>query len=104
MQVNRTDQEKDDTPNTEMRTADTAKDYEATLKAFKGCDAVIHLAAIPDPVDKDDYMVHNTNVSSAFIALRACAELKINRISFASSVNAIGLAYSEQPNHFDYFP
>ncbi|KAL7007672.1 hypothetical protein EMMF5_002748 [Cystobasidiomycetes sp. EMM_F5] len=104
VQVNRTDQEKDDTPNTEMRTADTASDYEATLKAFKGVDAVIHLAAIPDPVDKDDYKVHNNNVNSAFIGLRACAELKINRVTFASSVNAIGLAFSNQPNRFDYFP
>lgn len=41
IQINRTDQEKDDTPNTTMRTADAANSYEDTLKAFKGCDAVI---------------------------------------------------------------
>lgn len=41
-----------------MRTADIANDYDATVKAFRGADAIIHLAAIPDPVDKDDWKVH----------------------------------------------
>ena len=35
------------------------------------------------------------------LALRACAELGINRISYASSVNALGLEYSRFPS-FDY--
>lgn len=41
-----------------MRTADIANDYEATLAAFRGADAIIHLAAIPNPVDKEDSLVH----------------------------------------------
>jgi len=104
VQINRTKQEKDDTPNTEMRTADAAGDYDATLAAFKGCDAVIHLAAIPNPVDKDDWKVHGNNVNAAFNGFRAAAELGITRFCYASSVNAIGLAYANQPLRFDYFP
>ena len=104
VQINRTKQEKDDTPNTEMRTADAAGDYDATLAAFKGCDAVIHLAAIPNPVDKDDWKVHGNNVNAAFNGFRAAAELGIKRFCYASSVNAIGLAYANQPLRFDYFP
>lgn len=104
IQVNRTDQEYDGTPNSEMRTADVANDYEATVEAFKGCDAIIHLAAIPNPVDKEDAKVHNNNVTSAFNGFRAAAELKIKRFCYASSVNAIGLAYANQPLKFDYFP
>jgi D-arabinose 1-dehydrogenase-like Zn-dependent alcohol dehydrogenase len=57
VQVDRTDEENNGVPNTEMRTADVASDYDATLKAFKGCEAVIHLSAIPNPVDKSDAMV-----------------------------------------------
>jgi hypothetical protein len=57
VQVNRTDEENNGFPNTEMRTADAASDYDATLKAFEGCEAVIHLAAIPNPVDKSDAVV-----------------------------------------------
>lgn len=104
VQINRTDQEYDGTPNSEMRTADTASDYGATIKAFTGCDAVIHLAAIPDPVDKDDWTVHNNNVCSAFNGFYAAGQLGIKRVSYATSVNAIGLSYSNQPLHFDYFP
>lgn len=57
-QVGRTDQDNDGTPNSEMRTANIANDYDATVKAFRGADAIIHLAAIPNPVDKDDWNVH----------------------------------------------
>ncbi|KAL1956672.1 hypothetical protein VTO42DRAFT_6922 [Malbranchea cinnamomea] len=104
VQINRTDQEYDGTPNSEMRTADAANDYHAILKSFEGCDAVIHLAAIPNPVDKDHSKVHNNNVNSAFNGMRAAAELGIKRFCYASSVNAVGLAYANQPLHFDYFP
>lgn len=60
---NRSEQDHDGTPNSEMRTADAASDYDATVKAFSGCDALIHLAAIPNPVDKSDSLVHNNNVN-----------------------------------------
>lgn len=104
VQINRTEQEHDGTQNTEMRTADAASDYDATVKAFKGCDAVIHLAALPNPVGKPDWQVHSNNVNSAFNGLRAAAELGIKRFCYASSVNAIGLAYSERPLRLPYFP
>ena len=57
VQINRSETEPDGTtPDTEMRTADVAGDYDATLEAFRGCDAVVHLAAIPDPVGKADHV------------------------------------------------
>ncbi|KAJ6607398.1 hypothetical protein B0H10DRAFT_2072165 [Mycena sp. CBHHK59/15] len=37
------------------------KDYDATLKALEGCDAIIHLAAFPRPGDYKA-IVHNSNV------------------------------------------
>jgi len=105
IQINRTDMDsKDKTTNSEYRTADTAGDYEATLEAFKGTDAVIHLAAIPNPIDKEDSLVHSNNVQSAFNGFKACGELGIKKICYASSVNAIGLVFSNQPRRFPYFP
>lgn len=104
VQINRSEQEHDGTPNSEMRTADAATDYDATVAAFKGCDAVIHLAALPNPLGKPDWQVHQNNVNSAFNGLRAAAELGIKRVAYASSVNAIGLAYSQQPLRLPYFP
>lgn len=104
MQVNRTDEKNNGFQNTEMRTADAASDYDATVQAFKGCDAVIHLAAIPNPVGTPDHKVHSNNVNSAFNGFRACGELGIKKICYASSVNAIGLAYANQPLKFPFFP
>lgn len=104
VQINRTEEEHDGTANTEMRTADAATDYDATVASFRGCDAVIHLAALPNPLGKPDWQVHQNNVNSAFNGLRAAAELGIRRVSYASSVNAIGLAYSQQPLKLPYFP
>ncbi|KAK5697083.1 hypothetical protein LTR17_024024 [Elasticomyces elasticus] len=92
------------TPNSEVKIANVADDYHAFLDALKGCDALIHLAAIPNPVDKLDADVHNNNVNSAFNGFRAAGELGIKKIAYASSVNAIGLSYSNQPRTWDYFP
>ncbi|RMX91494.1 hypothetical protein D0867_14939 [Hortaea werneckii] len=104
IQINRSEGGKVEVSNTEERIADIAGNYEETLNAVKRSDAIIHLAAIPNPVDKQDANVHNNNVDSAFNGFRAAAELGIKTISYASSVNAIGLAYANQPLHFDYFP
>ena len=78
-------------------------DYDATVKAFRGCYAVVHMAAIPAPGHHPDHVVHNNNVVSSYNVLRAAAEVGIKRVCQASSVNATGLAYSRWPR-FDYFP
>lgn len=104
VQINRTHTEPDGTLNSEMRTADIANDYKAAIEAFKGCDAIIHLAAVPDPVGKANWYVHNNNVNAAFNGFHAAGELGIKRVCYASSVNAIGLAFANKPLHFDYFP
>jgi len=78
-------------------------DYDSFEKALHGCDALIHLAAIASPGRHPDHIVHNNNVVSSYNALRAAAQLGIKRVCQASSINAIGGAYSRAP-HYDYFP
>jgi UDP-glucose 4-epimerase len=78
-------------------------DYEALRQAFAGCDAVIHMAAIPSPGRHPDPIVHNNNVVGSYNALWAAAENGIKRVCQASSVNAIGHAFSRHPR-YDYFP
>ncbi len=80
-----------------------AADYDALVAAFAGCDAMIHMAAIPHPMADPNHIVHNNNVIGSYNALRAAVENGIMRICQASSVNAIGQAYSRNPRH-DYFP
>jgi nucleoside-diphosphate-sugar epimerase len=77
--------------------------YSDLLSALRGCDALIHLAAIPSPTGYAEHVVHHTNVVGSYNALLAAAELGIRRVCQASSVNAIGAAYSRDPQ-FDYFP
>ena len=78
-------------------------DYEALVAGFAGCDAMIHMAAIPHPMKDPNHVVHNNNVVGSYNALRAAVENGIMRIAQASSVNAIGQAYSREPR-YDYFP
>lgn len=80
-----------------------AADYDAMVAAFAGCEAVIHMAAIPHPMNDPNHVVHNNNVVGSYNALRAAVENGIMRICQASSVNAIGQAYSRDPR-YDYFP
>jgi UDP-glucose 4-epimerase len=77
--------------------------YDDFLAAMDGCEGLIHLAAIPSPGHHPDHVVHNNNVVASYNALRGAAELGIRKICQASSVNAVGLAYSRWP-HFDYLP
>jgi len=78
-------------------------DYAAVEQALLGCDAVIHLAAIPAPRGHPDHLVHNNNVVSSYNVLSAAARLGITRVCMASSVNATGGVWSRQPR-YDYFP
>ncbi|BEI91359.1 uncharacterized protein CcaverHIS019_0401790 [Cutaneotrichosporon cavernicola] len=84
-------------------------------KAIEGCDALIHLAAVyslQNPTDPDgpllryvpEETVHNVNSTMSWNALQAAGEVGIERISMASSVNAIGLIFSKPRPHFDYLP
>jgi nucleoside-diphosphate-sugar epimerase len=77
--------------------------YASFEQALAGCDALVHLAAIPSPDQHPAHEVHNTNVVGSYNALQAAAELGIRRICQASSVNAIGAVYSRQPR-YDFLP
>ena len=78
-------------------------DYDALERAMRGCDGLVHLAAIPAPGRHPDHVVHNNNVTSSYNAVRAAVELGIFQVCQASSINAIGGAYSRWPR-YDYFP
>ena len=79
------------------------KDFDAVVKALDGCDGLVHLAAVARPGILEDSVVHANNVVASYNALRAAAEVGITRICQASSVNAIGCAWSRSPR-YDYFP
>lgn len=77
--------------------------YEELKRAVEGCDALVHLAGRPSPFGVPLHVVHNTNVVASYNALRVAVELGIKKFCYASSINAIGGAFSARPR-YDYFP
>src|SRR4051812_20283203 len=55
-------------------------DYDAVERAVRGCDALVHLAAIPQPGGHPDHVVHNANVAGSYNALRAAAVAGVRRV------------------------
>ena len=86
----------------EFIVADT-RDFGQFVASMRGCDGLIHLAAHRSPFNVLDHVVYADNTVSSYNALSAAATLGIQRVCLASSINAIGGAFSRAP-HYDYFP
>ncbi len=80
------------------------RDLDTLLAGFAGCDALIHLAAIPQPWVQPDEVVFANNTLATFVALQAAARLGIVRVAIASSGSAYGTAWSPEPTHARYVP
>ncbi|MGZ9224388.1 MAG: NAD-dependent epimerase/dehydratase family protein [Anaerolineales bacterium] len=89
-------------PDVDCLIADT-RDFGQFAASLRGCDALIHLAAIRGPLNHPDHVVYADNTVSSYNALSAASALGIKRVCLASSINAIGGAYSRSPR-YDYFP
>jgi len=82
--------------------ADT-RDFGQLIAGIRGCEALIHLAAIRAPLNHPDPVVYADNTISSYNALSAASALGIQRVCLASSINAIGGAFSRSPK-YDYLP
>jgi nucleoside-diphosphate-sugar epimerase len=60
--------------------------------ALHGCDAVLHLGAIPSPYRHADEVVFGNNTRATFAVLQAASLLGVRRAAIASSVSAYGMA------------
>lgn len=65
--------------------------------AMFGCDAVIHLGAIPNPYAHADEHVFMNNVGGTFATFQAAKLLGIQKVVFASSVSALGMSWAPVP-------
>ena len=89
-------------PSVEGLIADT-RNFGEVVACLRGCEALIHLAAIRSPLHHPDPVVYADNTVSSYNVLYAAATLGIKRVCLASSINAIGGAFSRSPR-YDYFP
>jgi nucleoside-diphosphate-sugar epimerase len=69
------------------------KDLGQVFGALHGADAVLHLAAIPDPGGHPDEAVFGNNVLATFNVVQAAEALGIRRVAWASSICAVGVPY-----------
>ena len=74
------------------------------VAVFQGVDAVIHLAAIPNATGHVPSNVFKTNMISDFNVLEAAELVGIRKIAKASSINALGMAFSKHFVSPRYFP
>ena len=79
------------------------RDFGQLVAGIRECDALVHLAAIRAPGNHPDQVVYADNTINSYNALSAASVLGIKRVCLASSINAIGGAFSRSPR-YDYFP
>jgi UDP-glucose 4-epimerase len=79
-------------------------DFGQVLSAMKYCDAVIHMAAITNPVIAPEHEVFRVNMTGNWNVLEAAEVLGIEKIVLASSVNAVGAVFSKGITPRPYFP
>ena len=87
----------------EFIAADVTNPDEA-LRVMDGCDKVIHMAAIPNPLIESEWEVLRVNTMSNWAVLEAAEKHAIRSIVMASSINAIGAAFSRHRVTRPYFP
>jgi len=79
-------------------------DVDALRRAFAGQEAVIHLAAIPNPRTAPADVTFRTNVQGTFAVLQAAEEAGVRRVVVASSDSVIGFHYNPPDWVPDYLP
>lgn len=81
-----------------------ARSPELVARAMEGADGVIHLAAIPTPLEDPPEVVFGTNTLSTFTVLDAAGRGGVRRAVIASSQAASGTAFAAQELHPSYVP
>ncbi|MFC6964618.1 NAD-dependent epimerase/dehydratase family protein [Halocatena marina] len=67
-------------------------------------DAVVHAGTIPGPGRNPGYEVYESNVMSTYHILEAASALNLESVCIASSINAMGAAYQDDPIDVRYLP
>jgi len=81
-----------------------ADDVVAVREAVAGCDAVVHLAAIPAPTLADPVTVFSGNTQATMTVLTAAAEAGLRAAAIASSISVLGLVYANRELSPAYVP
>jgi len=87
----------------EYQTCDV-NDYPRLREVVRGCESIVHLAAVPDPSQATPEELFRINCSGTFNVFQAAAEEGIQRVIQASSINSTGQFYGVRPAPLYYLP
>ena len=79
-------------------------DYPELARHARGCDAIVHLAAYPNPTLATPEELFRVNCQGTFNVYQAAVEAGIRRVVNASSINALGLGFGARPSRIQYVP
>ena len=79
-------------------------DFPALCGCCRGREAIVHLAAIPQPGNDPGPEVFRVNALGTCNVFEAAAKEGIGRVVQASSINAFGCAWSIEDVRVEYFP
>ncbi len=79
-------------------------DAGAVYALVRGCDAVVHTAAIPQPIHNAPHVVFDNNLMSTFNVLEAAIAAGARRLVNFSSETVPGFIYALRPFEPDYLP
>lgn len=80
------------------------RDVDSLAGQVKGCDAVVHLAAIPSTRTHGNETLFDINVAGTYNVFEAASRAGIRRVVQASSINAIGGYWGNDDRQYAYFP
>ena len=73
-------------------------DAKAVEGVLRDAEAVVHMGAIPGPLQVDPRVIFDNNVTSTFNVMTSAAELGLRRVVFSSS--AFGMGWAHEGNAF----
>ena len=80
------------------------QEFGQAIGCLGGCEAVVHLAAIPRPIYHPSHIVFRTNVIATYNVFEAAAVLGIRRVIYASSISVTGYPFYERFFEPKYLP
>lgn len=89
--------------NIDYRAGDITQ-FDEVRDAVRGCDAIVHLAAIAHPMFMPPHELFHINVQGTYNVFEAAASEGISRIVQASSINAFGCFWGNRDIFPHYFP
>ena len=79
-------------------------DAGSAFAVVAGADAVVHVAAIPQPTGHPAHVVFETNIMSTFNMIEAAVRFGVPRFVYVSSESIVGNFFPERPFLPDYLP